>query len=274
MSNREVIIDGIQCFAPELTQQSEGYPFEIFARIDELERNHFWYSGRRSIAALIKRNCSINIGDHFLEIGGGTGANANFLRERLRVNVLVSEISIEAIKNAKKRYPDNTYVQMDARKIPFKESFDIVGIFDVIEHINEDEQVMAQIYRATRPKGLLVISVPQYQWLWSSHDDLSGHKRRYTRKTLTNLISTNGFEIISMTSFLFTAFPLILIARRFKTDKTVVANAHLSEVSGLELPAILNRCLLISTWIDCVLIRVGISLRFGGSLLAVCRKNS
>lgn len=273
MTSKEIYIDGIRCFAPELIYKSEDYPFEVFSRIDELENNHFWYRGRRkSLLALLSRNLFNRHERTFLEIGGGTGANADFIREKLGFRMLVSEISIEAIKNAKIKYPKNNYVQMDARNIPFKDSFDVIGMFDVIEHIEEDGQVMEQINKALNSRGWLVMSVPQYQWLWSSHDELSGHKRRYSRKSIKELVNNADFEIVSITSFLFTAFPLMLLARRSRARGFTSESSQFSEVSGMELPAILNRILYFFTWMDSMLIKSGLSLPFGGSLLVLCRK--
>jgi 2-polyprenyl-3-methyl-5-hydroxy-6-metoxy-1,4-benzoquinol methylase len=273
MTTEGVYIDDIRCFAPQLIHESDDYPFEVFSRIDELETNHFWYRGRRkSILALLSRYQSHDKYGRCLEIGGGTGANAEFLREQLGLKILVSEISIEAIKNARKKYPGNEYIQMDARDIPFDKSFDMIGMFDVIEHIEEDYLVMAQVNKALCSKGLLAMSVPQYQWLWSSHDELSGHKRRYTRKSLHALVSNGGFEVISMTSFLFTAFPLMLLARRSRGAKPLAKESQFSDVSGMELPRTLNKILYLFTWADSLLIRSGIRLPFGGSLLVLCRK--
>jgi len=270
-----VIIDGIKCYAPELINESEDYPYELFSRVDSFEQRHFWYSGRKkSILNMLLRNNVIDEDLNFFEIGGGTGATSNFLKGNFKGKFLVSEISISAIKNAKLRYPHCEYVQMDARNIPFENLFNFVGMFDVIEHIEEDNLVMSNIHRALTARGFLILSVPQYQWLWSEHDQLSGHKRRYSRSSLESLLRRNGFELLDCSSFLFCAFPLMLAARLKRTKGEEVPAGNFSEVSGLEVSPILNWVLSKLTSLDSILIRAGFSLPFGGSLIAIAKRSS
>jgi len=208
----------------------------------------------------------------FLEIGGGTGATSAFLKSQMGGNYTVSEVSLEAILNAKRRYPSNNYVQLDARNIPYQDKFNIIGMFDVIEHLEEERQVMEEINKALKKSGYVLISVPQYSWLWSNHDELSGHKRRYTRKQLNDLLAISGFEVIKITSYLAAAFPLMLIARLFRGRKKVIQNNKFSEASGMEVSSLVNKFLGILTNLDAFLIKLGLSLPFGGSLIVVGKK--
>lgn len=273
MGDKPIEVDGITCHAPDLINHSEDYPYAVFSRIDFLESKHYWYRGRKqSILNLLVRSRSLIEGNHFLEIGGGTGATSSFLKKEIPGKYLVSEISIEALKNARTRYPENSYVQMDARRIPYQYSFDAVGMFDVLEHINEEETVLSQIYKALKTGGILVLSVPQYQWLWSEHDELSGHKRRYTRGGLRETLMRNRFELIDQSSYLFLAFPLMLIARLIKPKSKLESGSHFSEVSGMEVSSVINWLLTIATMMDSLLIRMGFRLPWGGSLLVVARK--
>ena len=81
---------------------------------------------------------------------------------------------------------------MDARNIPFESEFDVIGAFDVLEHINEDTEVLAQIYTALKAEGLMLISVPQHPWLWSSLDEYACHVRRYTALDIQQKIEAAG----------------------------------------------------------------------------------
>lgn len=272
-SDKPVIINEIECYAVNLISENDDYPYEVFKKINELEASHFWYKGRlKSIRNLIIKYVSLGTKAKFLEIGGGTGATSAFLKSQIDGSYTVSEVSLEAILNAKRRYPSNNYVQLDARNIPYQNKFNIIGIFDVIEHLEEEKQVMDEIYKALEKSGYILISVPQYNWLWSNHDELSGHKRRYTRKQLCDLLASSGFEVIKVTSYLTAAFPLMLIARLFRGRKKVIQNNNFSEASGMEVPSLLNRFLGILTNLDASLIRLGISLPFGGSLIVVGKK--
>ncbi len=75
-------------------------------------------------------------------------------------------------------------LQFDACAIPYKAEFDVIGAFDVIEHIEEDTAALTQMYQALKPGGGLLITVPQHRFLWSAVDEMSYHKRRYHRNEL------------------------------------------------------------------------------------------
>ena len=90
---------------------------------------------------------------------------------------------------------------MDARRIPFRDEFDVIGAFDVIEHIEEDVAVIDEVGRALRPGGGFVMTVPQHPALWSPQDEHAHHVRRYTAAGLRRKVEAAGFEVVRMTSF-------------------------------------------------------------------------
>ena len=245
------------------------YPYSVFEKITQIESEHFWYTGRRiSVRNLMQKRIKFSNNMRFLEIGAGTGAMGTFLQNHFGGYFVVSEASISALINARKRNPELHYVQLDALNIPYKSDFDVVGMFDVVEHLEDDFKVMREIHQALDKKGYVLLTVPQYSWMWSEHDEMSGHKRRYNRKTLRYLMEKSNFEIVFMSSYLFVAFPLMLIARIFKKKEKI------SEVSGLEISRFMNKILSLTTRFDAWLIKLGISLPYGGSLIAIGKKNA
>lgn len=83
--------------------------------------------------------------------------------------------------HARQRVPSASFRRLGATVMEDKKCFDVIGAFDVIEHIEEDEKVLANLARAIVPGGALLITVPQHRWLWSATDDYACHVRRYTR---------------------------------------------------------------------------------------------
>ena len=104
-------------------------------------------------------------------------------------------------------------MQMDARNIPFVDEFDAIGAFDVLEHIEEDEQVLAQMHDALNHADVVLLTVPQHAWLWSLVDDYSCHVRRYSAKELHGKVRVAGFEILLSTSFVSSLLPIMLASR-------------------------------------------------------------
>ena len=103
--------------------------------------------------------------------------------------------------------------EFDARNIPFEDEFDVLGAFDVLEHVDRDEEVLAGMHRSLREGGGTPLAVPQHPWLWSASDDYAEHKRRYTRAELTSKVARAGFTVRRVTSFITLLLPLMVASR-------------------------------------------------------------
>src|SRR5204863_7401731 len=97
----------------------------------------------------------------------------------------------------------------DARALPYRDAFDLVGAFDVLEHIDEDEAVLAEMAAATRRGGGVLITVPQHPWLWSEADDHAHHRRRYSRSALIDKVRSAGLRPVAVTSFVTFLLPVM-----------------------------------------------------------------
>ncbi|MGT2434946.1 class I SAM-dependent methyltransferase [Bradyrhizobium betae] len=124
-----------------------------------------------------------------------------------------SELHPSGLAFARGRLPRAEFVQMDARHIPASEAFDLVGAFDVIEHIAEDERVLAEIRSTLVTGGGVIIAVPQHPWLWSRADEIAYHERRYCRGELERKLRQTGFEVLFSTSYTSLLLPMMIASR-------------------------------------------------------------
>lgn len=149
-----------------------------------------------------------------MEIGCGTGFVVSAVSRALpHLEISASEIFAHGLEFAERRCPGITLFQMDARAIPFDSAFDVIGAFDVIEHIEEDDLVLRNIWRALKPGGGVLLTVPQHRFLWSAQDERAFHKRRYSSPELCLKLRQAGFTVRHITSFVSLLFPFMLISR-------------------------------------------------------------
>lgn len=260
-------IDGFLAFAPELATDAHHYDPEFHRALAQIETGHFWFEARnRLILHVLKKHFPET--QTFLEIGCGTGF---VLRELARtfpaMAIYGSDLLSAGLGFAAERVPGATLFQMDARKIPFRDEFDVVSAFDVIEHIEDDEAVLSQIYQAVKPGGGLMITVPQHQFLWSIIDELSYHKRRYSRDELVRKVEKAGFEILQVTSFVSLLLPFMWLSRQ----KTVSQDFDL--ISEFRINPVVNWILARLIHLEYLMLaHAGISLPFGGSLLLLAKR--
>lgn len=180
----------------------------LYADLKTKEDNHFWHvTKRKLIVNLIKKSRLKS--PKILDIGCGTGKNLEEfgkLGHAFGIDKSKKAISYCRLKGLKKARIGF------AHKTGFKDScFDIVTLLDVLEHV-EEKPTIWEIKRILVKDGLLIISVPAYQWLWSGWDDILHHKRRYTQKSLKNVLESNGFKIVYISYvYSFLLLPAILI---------------------------------------------------------------
>lgn len=263
-------IDSFNAFAPELALRSEGFKSNYFSDLVMLEEGNFWFRSRNKLMLWALRKY-INRFSTLLEIGCGTGYVLRDIASNFpNAQLFGSEIFIEGLKHASPRLPTVTLMQMDARHIPYKDEFDVICAFDVLEHIKEDEAVLHQINRSLHLGGHLIMTVPQHQWLWSAVDEHACHVRRYSANDLHNKIRLSGFELERSTSFVSLLLPAMIISRLSKRLKK--SSAKKSSTSELCIPSWLNTFFFICLQIEMFFIKLGINFAAGGSRLLVAKK--
>lgn len=262
-------IKGFPAFNPEFAASDQaGFRAEYFTTLAELEGQNFWFRARNRLIvwALGRHFCDAR---SFLEIGCGTGfVLSGIAAERPTLTLSASEIHTAGLQFAAKRVPKAEFFQMDARRIPFADEFDVIGAFDVLEHIEEDTDVLAGMHRAVRPGGGIVVTVPQHPILWSAQDKHAGHVRRYTRAELRRKFERAGFADVKATSFVSLLLPILAMARLAKRKR----RAQFDLFDELRLGGAANTVLEKALDLERSLIQFGISFPFGGSLLMLGRK--
>ncbi len=258
----------VPVFAPDLARNNDGFKASYFAPLAAKEAGHFWFRARNSLIlwALGKYGAKVS---SIMEIGCGTG----FVLQGIAIHfpgmrLVGSEIYPEGIAFAAERISRGEFLQMDAREIPFVDEFDAIGAFDVIEHIDDDETVLKQICRALKPRGLLLLTVPQHRWLWSAVDEHACHVRRYTARELHSKITRAGFTIVRSTSFIVSLLPPMLAFRLMQRGEKNTFNPH----EGLNIHPLLNRVFEGLLRLELALIRMGVSFPAGGTRMVVAIK--
>jgi SAM-dependent methyltransferase len=191
----------------------EGFDPAAFVHLAELEDRSWWFRSRnRLIEQTVRRLFPAALA--VLEIGCGTGYTLGALRNALpRAELTGTELFEEGLRVARTRWDSVRLLQADARALPFGSEFDLVGAFDVLEHIADDATALSETRRVLRPGGGILITVPQHRWLWSAADDYAHHHRRYSRPELTARIEAAGFKVQMVTSFVTLALPAMALSR-------------------------------------------------------------
>lgn len=261
-------LDGFLSFAPGLSDASSSYDAARYHAVAAVERGHFWFRARNQLIAWGLARFFPKA-DSLLEIGCGTGqVLASIHAERPELKVVGTEIHTKGLSYCRERLPDAEFIQMDARSVPFADEFDVVCAFDVLEHIVEDDAVLAQMYKSCRPGGGIMITVPQHQWLWSYKDDFAHHQRRYARNELETKVATAGFRVQAVTSFVSLLLPLLYLSRVREC-----APEGFDPQRELEISPLLNRIFSFVMLIELLLIRAGFRFPAGGSLLLLAKKS-
>lgn len=241
------------------------FPSSTFAQLAQAESGHWWFRTRNQIVlwALAKKVKPFN---SLLEIGCGTGyVLEGISRAWPQIELHGSEYYEEGLEHARKRIPNAHLKQLDATRMQEVERYDIVGAFDVIEHIEQDETVLRNLTRALRPGGSLVVTVPQHRWLWSQVDEYACHVRRYSRAELVEKAQRAGLQVSYVSSFVSLLVPLMWLSRKR-------ANKQHDPMGEFNIPRWLNQSLEMLMRLELGLIKAGVRFPIGGSLLMVATK--
>ena len=262
---------GRPSYAPELADTISGFDPADFGKLASFEERHFWFGARnRLICDLVGR--WLPQARSLLEIGCGTGHVLRALaRCRSWERVAGSELHPSGLAFAADRLPDAELVQMDARFIPADKVFDIIGAFDVLEHIDEDELVLSAMRRALTPQGGIVVAVPQHPFLWSKVDEAAHHVRRYGRGELERKVERAGFRVVFSGSYNALLMPLLVASRvlgPMRATRKEDASASDSKAEVHVAPA-MNGVLSKMLGAEVALTRMGVRWPVGGSRLVV-----
>lgn len=250
-----------------------------FEQLFRIEDHHFWFKTRNEILSRVVAQLALSFPAEYkvLEIGCGNGNVLRFLQKACPGQLVVGMDAFDQGLRLALRRDCRRVVQADARRHPFRSQFDLVGLFDVLEHVPEDERLLRDILEMLRPEGVLLITVPARKSLWSYFDEASGHCRRYELDELHRKLEACGYTVEYLTPYMLTLMPLMWCGRRIAGLARIFRRDHsASDLAARELRltpianGLLQFCL--SNEIPRVVERRG--LPFGTSLLAVARKLS
>ncbi len=225
---------------------------------------HWWFVARRRILADTVGRLGLPPGARILEAGAGTGGNLPMLARFGSVQAL--EMDEQARAFAYRRAPD---IEVRPGRLPDQlpfdaGSFDLICLFDVLEHVDQDRAALTALRTLAAPGGRALLTVPACPWLWSHHDERLHHHRRYTRATLRDVVQASGWRLRRLTAFNTLLFPLAVAGRladRLRGDQAAPAGQAMP-------PAPLNAALRTVFGAEAALLALT-DLPYGVSLMAV-----
>jgi len=202
----------------------------VYDQMAALDQRHWWYRARREVlAALIRQTVRPPEGATILEIGCGTGHNLAMLAQFGRVDALEVDADARAIAEQRLGRPVLSAPLPELSGVA-EGHYDMIGAFDVIEHIADDTAAVSSIARRLKPGGKLVVAVPAHQWMWSAHDTVNHHHRRYSKRALKRLITASPLKLEAIGYFNSLLFPLAVAQR-------LASRVAGKDDSNLKLPA-------------------------------------
>ncbi|MFL6734108.1 MAG: class I SAM-dependent methyltransferase [Sphingomicrobium sp.] len=202
----------------------------VYDTMAAMDQRHWWYRARREvIAALIQRKAMPRPNAQLLEIGCGTGHNLAMLSQFGHVQALEVDPAAREIAEQRLGRKVLSAPLPEIEGVPHGH-FDLIGAFDVIEHIEDDRAAVDSVAKCLKPDGRLVVTVPAHQWMWSAHDVVNHHHRRYSRAGLRKLFEGSPLKVEALGYFNSLLFPLAVAKR-------VSSRASGKEDSDLVMPA-------------------------------------
>ncbi len=231
----------------------------------ELEDSYWWFVARRRLVRSLIGRYAGSSPLKILDAGAGTGALMSSLTDL--GEVWGCDVSPEALAFCRQRGIGNL-VQCSVERLDFPDNaFDVLTSCDVIEHVEDDNQALREFHRVLRPGGVAVLTVPALRCLWSPHDEVLSHLRRYHRKPLRRMLRAAGFEELKLTYVTSFLLPLMMIHRLW--IRCVGASARKTGITPL--PYGIDRLFLAIQELEAFFVHTS-GLPWGASLVAVVRK--
>jgi len=234
-------------------------------RISEFEEDYWWFIGRKKIIqTMIENELKKNRNLKILDVGCGTGGTTSDLKRFGAVYGI--DFSFSALQFSTKR--GLQVLKGAVNKLPFlDDTFDMITMFDALEHIEDDLLVVKELSRILKKTGMIFITVPAYQFLWSGHDVAVSHFRRYNSKSISKVVSKGGLTMYRMSYFITIPFLPIALFRLFSKLKTKKPK---SDLAVIRFPKLIDKIFQNILFFESKLLQK-INLPFGLSIICVAK---
>lgn len=235
---------------------------------ERLEKYYWWFVGRRKIIESVLHKYFSDQNFNILDWGCGPGGNFKFLGEY--GEIVGVDASDEAIRACQEKGITTVIKASDLSEFKTNNKFDLITNFDVLEHIQDDEEFLSGLKSFLVPGGHVLVTVPAHRFLWTGLDEVLGHKRRYTRAEICRKFEQAGYQIIKASYFVFFLSPAFIIYRFFQKLKK--NNAKSLRESVLEFPKPINWLFTVTLFLE-ALVMPYLNLPFGTSIIVLAKKN-
>ena len=185
----------------------------VYDRMAEHDSTHWWYRARRDILAdFLVREGRLPDRARILEIGCGTGHNLPMLARFGEVDAIEIDPAAREIAGRRLGKPVGDAPLPALPGVP-RGHYDLIAVLDVVEHIEDDVGALTAMRECLAPGGKVLIAVPAHRWMWSAHDVVNHHHRRYSKASLATAIRAAGLKERGLTYFNSLLFPLAAAAR-------------------------------------------------------------
>ena len=264
-----------------MTTSHGSYDPAYFATLYAIEDRHFWFRARNKVVAALVAQIAARLatGYRVLEIGCGSGNVLRVLERACPRGVVVGmDLFMEGLQYARQR-TSCPLLQGDVHNPPFSTQFDLIGLFDVLEHLPDDLRVLRNLQAMLAPGGVLLLTVPAHRSLWSYFDEASRHCRRYELTELEEKLSRTGYRVEYVTPYMASIFLLVWLRRwlaRLKAQRPAsdTSTRHDLAVAELRIIPLFNELLTLVLAAEARIVSQRRRLPIGVSLLAVARKHS
>jgi SAM-dependent methyltransferase len=250
-----------------------GYDPAHFERLFQVEDRHFWFRARNEMIFQLAQKAvsAVPAGYRALEVGCGDGNVLRHLKGACRQGIVTGmDYFAEGLVYARRRGV-SALVQGDIARPPFGRVFQLIGVFDVLEHLADDGRALCDLRAMLVPGGTLLLTVAAHPSLWSNFDKASGHCRRYTKEELARKLGESGYHIEFLTEYMAGILPLMWLRRRLVSRGSSAIGAADALKRDLRIVPGVNELLYLLLALEARWVSGFRPLPFGTSLVAVAR---